>query len=126
MRMIREDTWGDELWVVVDGDEMVGDGGRREGKERRKGKETKLFLLFGTNDHWVADETRDELIAARAAVSKVDSRQQRQGEADMDLRPKMEIDGSGIPHGFCISELACPLIPNHFPFCLLKRGWWRM
>ncbi|KAF1346592.1 hypothetical protein BDV97DRAFT_222489 [Delphinella strobiligena] len=78
MRTITTDKWDDEIWgVVTDAESSEG---------------TKLFFLFGTDDHWVADETRDELIAARAA----------KGHVGEEGRPCMEIDESGIPHGFCI------------------------
>ena len=90
MQTITADKWDDELWGVADADGGGGGGGGGEALR----EQTKLFFYFGTNDHWVADETRDELIAARAASGK-------DGE---ERRPVMEIDESGIPHGFCISE----------------------
>lgn len=78
MSTITEDKWDDEIWGVA---------AEEEGEEK-----TKLVFLFGTGDHWVKDETRDALIKARAG---------RDGVAG----PVMEVDGSGIPHGFCISKL---------------------
>lgn len=80
MATITSDKWDDELWGVAEAE-----GGRSA--------RTKLFFLFGRGDHWVADETRDELVAARAAEA-----------GEEGSRPWMEIDGTGIPHGFCISE----------------------
>ena len=46
-------------------------------------------------DHWVADHTRDALIAARG---------QGDGESK-GSKPIMMIDQHGVDHGFCISTL---------------------
>jgi pimeloyl-ACP methyl ester carboxylesterase len=81
MRTITADTWDDELWGLSKAQNSNSD-------------KTKLYFYFGTNDHWVADETRDELIAARAAT----------GQAGDENKPTMEIDTHGTPHGFCISK----------------------
>ena len=82
MKTITADAWDDELWGVS----------KAQNSSRN---ETKLYFYFGTDDHWVANETRDELIAARAATDQL---------RDED-KPTMEIDTHGIPHGFCISKL---------------------
>ncbi|KAG8623740.1 hypothetical protein KVT40_008716 [Elsinoe batatas] len=74
---ISVDKWDDEIWGVV---------------APASGTKTKLFLYFAEEDHWIADETRDQIIAARAYSGKV-------GEED---RPFMEIDTNGVPHDFCI------------------------
>ncbi|KAI9700311.1 MAG: hypothetical protein M1836_002326 [Candelina mexicana] len=63
----------------------------------------KLIFYFGQNDHWVANETRDELIAARGY-------RERQGkelgvgyvEEERGTKPEMLIDEEGVPHGFCL------------------------
>ncbi|KAF2218785.1 hypothetical protein BDZ85DRAFT_65056 [Elsinoe ampelina] len=74
---ISADKWDDEIWGVV---------------APASGTKTKLFLYFAEVDHWIADETRDQIIAARAYSGKVD-------EED---RPVMEIDTNEVPHDFCI------------------------
>ncbi|KAK7709106.1 hypothetical protein SLS57_008832 [Botryosphaeria dothidea] len=80
---INHDAWDAEVWGAADPSAV--------GAPRPK-----LFFLFGQQDHWVADETRDELIKARG-----------RGRKDAEKwRPLMEVDESGIPHGFCID-------PNH-------------
>ncbi|THV98416.1 hypothetical protein D6D26_06367 [Aureobasidium pullulans] len=81
MRTITADAWDDELWGVSQAQDS-------------SDNKTKLFFYFGTNDHWVADETRDELIAARAAI----------GTPGDEKKPTMEIDTYGTPHGFCIKH----------------------
>lgn len=78
---INHDAWDAEVWGAADPSAV--------GAPRPK-----LFFLFGQQDHWVADETRDELIKARG-----------RGRKDTEKwRPLMEVDESGIPHGFCIGE----------------------
>lgn len=84
MQTIKADRWDDELWGVSKADAST------------TADKTKLFFYFGTNDHWVANETRDELMAARAPVG---SQTGKDG-------PVMEIDDTGLPHGFCISEFS--------------------
>ncbi|KAH0366158.1 hypothetical protein KCU65_g5596, partial [Aureobasidium melanogenum] len=81
MKAITTDAWDDELWGISKA-------------QTANNNQTKLYFYFGTDDHWVANETRDELIAARAATGKV-------GEED---KPIMEIDTHGTPHGFCIKH----------------------
>lgn len=80
MQVITADTWDDEIWGAA--------APSVSGLPRPK-----LFFLFAKEDHWVADETRDELIRLRA----------RKGDGE-EWKPKMEVDASGLVHGFCISE----------------------
>ncbi|KAI1921827.1 hypothetical protein LOZ12_005180 [Ophidiomyces ophidiicola] len=75
MEQIGSDKWSDEIWGVA------GDV---------KSQLTKLVFYFGRNDHWVAEQTRDEIIRARASKG--------------DHGPKMIVCDDGIKHGFCISE----------------------
>jgi pimeloyl-ACP methyl ester carboxylesterase len=88
MRTITEDKWDSDIWGV-----------EHDEKEKSNGivvhkKIPKLIFYFGQNDHWVADHTRDALIKARGAMD---------GE-DNGSKPKMVLDESGIPHGFCIKH----------------------
>ncbi|KAI9837448.1 MAG: hypothetical protein M1819_007096 [Sarea resinae] len=85
MTTITEDCWDDEVWGAA--------------SDRSKGANLsypKLIFYFGQNDNWVADHTRDDLIAARG-----DSPDQNEG-----WRPRMMIDETGIPHGFSIRHSA--------------------
>lgn len=91
MREITTDKWDDEIWGVADSSAKKPD---TSGGEVAASAKTKLFFLFGTDDHWVANETRDQLIAARAASNGVGDGQ----------KPTMEVDETGLSHGFCISE----------------------
>ena len=78
MREITEDRWDEDIW-----------GSSAASIERPC---PKLIFYFGTNDHWVANRTRDELIASRAS---------KEGESE-NWKPKMLIDDEDIPHSFCI------------------------
>ena len=82
LREIGPDHWADELWQGV--------FAAPHDKWRAR-----VMLYFGRRDHWVADEVRDALIAAR-------STQRPEGSV------RMEIDQAGVPHSFCIrhSDLA--------------------
>ena len=77
MVSITHDAWDAEIWGAADPSPL--------GIPRPK-----LFFLFGKDDHWVADETRDELIKLRGR------------NEDEQWKPLMEVDETGLPHGFCI------------------------
>lgn len=79
MEEIKADRWNEKVW-----------GSAATAPEQR----SKLFFYFGEEDHWVADQTRDDLIAARAL----------RADDAMDWKPRIEIDREGTPHGFCIRE----------------------
>ncbi|KAJ9642941.1 hypothetical protein H2199_004463 [Coniosporium tulheliwenetii] len=53
MQVITADTWDDEIWGAA----ALSPSGLPR---------SKLFFLFAKQDHWVADETRDDLIRLRA------------------------------------------------------------
>ena len=68
MREITSDRWVVDMWAA---------------------RQTRSMLYFGEDDHWVANSTRDELVAAAELVQ--------------EQKPIVLIDKRGIPHGFCIS-----------------------
>ena len=80
MNEITEDRWDKDIWGVAG--PVIGH------------HQPKLIFYFGTNDHWVADHTRDELIATRG----------RRPGRDEDWKPVMLIDDESVPHSFCISR----------------------
>lgn len=88
MSQITSDKWDDEVWGAAHPS--------ASGSERAK-----LFFLFGKEDHWVAEGTREELMRVR-------------GSGRENWMPRMEVEETGsVPHGFCIGEfrllLACLL-----------------
>ncbi|KAH9822755.1 Lipid-droplet associated hydrolase [Teratosphaeria destructans] len=84
LEIAADDRWSDELWGARTLESTPAEGGGR----------TKLYFYWGERDHWVADETRDLLLGTRG----------RRGGEGNEGRPVMEIDGRGIPHGFCVRE----------------------
>ena len=88
MREIAQDRFSQEIWgsTAPEAIEMTA--------------RPSLFFYFGSQDHWVANETRDALINARAFSSSgalVDRLDWRK-----DSRPWMEIDKHDTDHSFCI------------------------
>lgn len=100
LSMITEDSWDEGIWGVEHPDSDT------------KQAIPKLVFYFGQKvslrtdcnhksnrsadclkDHWVADHTRDTLIAIRGGIG-----------AQSTGKPKMLIDQDGIPHAFCISK----------------------
>ncbi|EPS34691.1 hypothetical protein PDE_09655 [Penicillium oxalicum 114-2] len=77
MRTITSDKWTDDVWGVAHTREPL----------------TELFFYFGRNDHWVAEKTRDEIIAMRGSVDREDG-----------LGPKMIVCEEGLPHAFCLKH----------------------
>ncbi|RMY96787.1 hypothetical protein D0864_05052 [Hortaea werneckii] len=64
---------------------------------------TKLYFYWGKNDHWVADNTRDTILAARAQKATDEPMLEKS-------KPVMEIDRNGIPHGFCLQRVHSNLV----------------
>ncbi|KAJ4302800.1 hypothetical protein N0V90_001691 [Kalmusia sp. IMI 367209] len=82
MLQITDDTWDAEIW-----------GAAHDSPHPHP--RPILRFLFAKKDHWVAEETRDELIRARG--KKVEDEEER------GWKPVMEVDEEeGWPHGFCI------------------------
>ncbi|KAJ5197006.1 hypothetical protein N7449_007485 [Penicillium cf. viridicatum] len=75
MRIITSDKWSDDVWGAASAREPI----------------AKLFFFFGRNDHWVADQTRDEIVAVRG---------QKGGQAG----PTMIVCEEGLPHAFCLKH----------------------
>ena len=80
MLEITADKWDQQIW----------------GSSTSTKSSSKIFL-FGTNDHWVADKARDELILTRGRPSAYDA-------VSEAWKPKMLIDEAGIPHSWCIRD----------------------
>ncbi|KAK4890286.1 hypothetical protein LTR27_011047 [Elasticomyces elasticus] len=77
---------------------------------RTPSAETKLFFYWARSDHWIANETRDELISTRGRLSTLISGGRRVSATTELYRPVMEIDDHGIPHGFPVKEAHSLLI----------------
>ena len=56
-----------------------------------------LYFFWGNNDPWVENSTRDKIITNHAWRTD--------GSDNDDLgAPYMQVDGSGLPHDFCIRK----------------------
>lgn len=87
MKEITIDRWDEEIW-----------GAAHESSSEKGWKRPVLRFLFGERDHWVADETRDELIRARGRLPNDSERDEVE-----EWKPVMEVDTrEGFPHAFCI------------------------
>lgn len=75
MRTITSDKWSDDVWGAAMAREPI----------------VKLFFYFGRNDHWVAEQTRDEIVAIR-------------GQKGGKTGPTMVVCEEGLPHAFCLSK----------------------
>ncbi|KAL4900186.1 hypothetical protein BDW74DRAFT_102804 [Aspergillus multicolor] len=76
MRTITSDKWSDDVWGVSES--------ATEGKSQQP--LSRLYFYFGRNDHWVAEQTREEILAARGG-----------GDG-----PKMIVCEESVPHAFCL------------------------
>ncbi|EPE10508.1 hypothetical protein F503_05603 [Ophiostoma piceae UAMH 11346] len=87
---IGDDQWEDELWEVTHATKNE----KSETTEKGATEETaedlppKFVILFGQNDHWVANDFRDRFIARR--------------DAHEENRARIVMDERGWPHDFCI------------------------
>jgi hypothetical protein len=77
---IATDKWDDRIWGAPQSAEGTSN--------------SNLIFYFAKDDHWVAHQTREDLIRTRGG--------------DEDWKPQMYVDAGDVSHGFCISELAFP------------------
>ena len=86
MMEITEDKWDEDLWGPA--------------RSRSAIPTPRLIFYFGKDDHWVANRTRDELIAARGY----------QAGSGEQWKAKMLIDDEDIPHSFCFRQCQFTII----------------
>lgn len=91
LAQLTHDQWPDEFWDASSAASVGISNGRASVDSWRN----RLFFYWGSDDHWIARETRDRVIATRARVD---------GKVGDEGKPVMEVDGNGIGHAFCLSE----------------------
>jgi hypothetical protein len=92
MRTITSDKWSDDVWGVSRAT-------HKNDAQLVSKPPTQLIFYFGRNDHWVAEKTREEILAARGGM--------RAGRG-----PRMVVCEESVPHAFCLSMfLFGPLAP---------------
>lgn len=102
LSQLTHDQWSEEFWgasPATGTEEMSSTTLAKSAGPAVKPSEsrthTQLHFYWGSDDHWIAQETRDKIIARRARVD---------GKVGDEMKPLMEIDGNGIGHAFCLSE----------------------
>jgi hypothetical protein len=104
LAQLTHDKWSDDFWgtSATLGSDMVGSATESAGSVQGQhsssstsNSRARLHFYWGSDDHWIAQDTRDRIIEARARV---------EGRDGDDCKPIMEIDNNGIGHAFCLSE----------------------
>lgn len=102
LSQLTHDQWSDEFWGAsspasngsISSTSLAKSTGAAI-KSSQFETHTQLRFYWAADDHWIAQETRDKIIATRARV---------EGKLGDELKPVMEVDGNGIGHAFCLSE----------------------
>ncbi|PGH18288.1 hypothetical protein AJ79_00627 [Helicocarpus griseus UAMH5409] len=87
MREITSDKWSDEIWGIASSSSTASKSTSNPVK-----LPPNLVLYFAQSDHWVADQTRDEIIQARGSLRR----------STGNNGPVMQVCEDGVVHGFCI------------------------
>jgi pimeloyl-ACP methyl ester carboxylesterase len=94
LAQLTHDKWSDEFWGTSS-TISAAVGKSADEKASSSISHTQLYFYWGSNDHWIAQDTRDRIIQTRAKVA---------GRAGDERKPTMEVDSNGIGHAFCLSE----------------------
>lgn len=97
---VREDSWSDAFWGIQDASISVKDA--RAIAKDSSASSTKLFFYWGSKDHWVANATRDAIIAKRA----------RTAAAGDEKKPVMHIDLHSLPHAFALHDRGARIVAD--------------
>jgi hypothetical protein len=89
MRDITADKWADDIWGITS------PGGNNPTEISAGASAPKMVFYFGRGDHWVAEQTRDEIIKAKGFLSD---------RPNGKIGPKMVVCEDGVLHGFCIRK----------------------
>jgi len=97
LAQLTHDKWSDEFWGTSS---TISAAVGKSAAENVSStivppSHTQLFFYWGSNDHWIAQDTRDRIIQTRAKV---------EGQAGDERKPTMEVDSNGIGHAFCLSD----------------------
>lgn len=97
LAQLTHDKWSDEFWGTSStiSATVVKCAADNTSSSIRPASHTQLYFYWGSNDHWIAQNTRDRIIQTRAKV---------EGQAGDERKPTMEVDSNGIGHAFCLSE----------------------
>lgn len=94
MQEITSDNWSDDIWGITSPD-LMNVSEKNTTIPTTPTPPPNLVFYFGRGDHWVAEQTRDDLIRSRGSL--LDKAGKRNG-------PKMLVCEDGVLHGFCIRK----------------------
>lgn len=95
MATISDDRWDEELWEVF------------HDAEEHRHQLPKFMFFFAKEDHWVANDVRDEFI------QKLETHANREGPEHKKGRTEIVVDQEGnVPHAFCTRESKSYYIHN--------------
>ncbi|OJD21743.1 hypothetical protein ACJ73_06918 [Blastomyces percursus] len=92
MREITSDKWSDEIWGIASSSPASSSTPTSTTASAPAKVPLNLMLYFAQQDHWVAGQSRDDIIRARGGMEK--------GEGGNG--PRMQVCEDGVVHGFCI------------------------
>lgn len=94
MREITSDKWSDEIWGIASSSSASSPMSASTASSTPAKASLNLVLYFAQQDHWVAGQTRDEIIRARGGMVN----------GTGSNGPSMLVCEDGVVHGFCIRE----------------------
>lgn len=94
---VTDDAWSSDIWGAEAEKLAIKATDAGDAKSH-----TRLFFFWGENDHWVANHTRDTIIATRA---------QTETAAD-HAKPTMTIDTQKLPHAFSITDRGAKIVSD--------------
>ncbi|OAX83131.1 hypothetical protein ACJ72_02508 [Emergomyces africanus] len=92
MREITSDKWSDEIWGITSNASTATPTAASTTTLTLAKGPLNLMLYFAQQDHWVANQTRDEIIRARGGIEN----------STGTNGPRMQVCEDGVEHGFCI------------------------
>jgi len=103
LAQLTHDKWSDEFWGTSS---TISAAAERSSAEDASSaivphSHTQLHFYWGSDDHWIAQDTRDNIIQTRAKV---------EGRVGDERKPIMEVDSNGIGHAFCLSESGTQIV----------------
>ncbi|KAL4938358.1 hypothetical protein BDV06DRAFT_57661 [Aspergillus oleicola] len=95
MRVISRDKWDDEVWGIS------APAHSEQDKQQQTTNNLAMYFYFGRNDHWVAERTREDIIALRGSPKAKSGSESGDGNENV-TRPKMFVCEESVPHAFCL------------------------
>ncbi|KAL4870382.1 hypothetical protein BDV12DRAFT_61290 [Aspergillus spectabilis] len=101
MRTITTDKWSDDVWGVSSSNPISSELETELDTKSQVLPPAQLYFYFGRNDHWVAERTREEIVAARG-ISNLGQGQGNENGSEKGMGPRMVVCEESVPHAFCL------------------------